>query len=567
MCVRHALYMKGDPRGSYSTMQNKNETNDKVSQVVADFFKSNPIAKHGSGGKRRPYPDRNPKRSSSEHGGEKKYDARSHEKDAFRNKQRENASEQIKPAAAAQPTTEQSETTREPNEKKRYVNDRSKSRERRDRLYDRHMRSSEQAQLEQASTENTASEIAQAVEGRENACDDTRADARTFERPARRQTQNVEMTESTESSESEWYDPNTPVEIIGVRFKSEGKVYYFAPMGIQASKNDKVIVETARGLEFGTVHTPNSTVKIKDVVMPLKNVVRLATEDDIKHYEENNEKVAEAMRICNERIAVHGLDMKLVEVEYTFDNTKLLFYFTSEGRVDFRELVKDLAGIFKTRIELRQIGIREETKLLGGLGICGRPFCCKTFLNDFVQVSIKMAKEQGLSLNSAKISGACGRLMCCLRYEYDTYEEEIRRTPKVDTPVITPDGPGVICETQPLAGLCKVRLTKSDDGEVKVYHRDDLKAATHKPQKDAKEQSGSNDSNDVKEENGASDAQEARDANDPRESRGSRDAKAQRDSGNGKTSRPQRDPKPRNTDAQVESTEKQSSQSAPEGEN
>ncbi|MBQ7821243.1 MAG: stage 0 sporulation family protein [Clostridia bacterium] len=249
-------------------------------------------------------------------------------------------------------------------------------------------------------------------------------------------------------------------------------------MGVKVSKGDNVIVETARGLEFGSVQTPNTVVKIKEVVMPLKNVVRIATADDVKHHEENNAKIAEAIKVCNERIAVHNLEMKLVDVEYTFDNSKLLFYFTSEGRVDFRELVKDLAGIFKTRIELRQIGIREETKLLGGIGICGRPFCCKTFLNDFVQVSIKMAKEQGLSLNSAKISGACGRLMCCLRYEYDTYDEEIRKTPKVDTPVITPDGPGIICETQPLAGLCKVKMTSDDETVIKVYHRDDLKPAT-----------------------------------------------------------------------------------------
>ena len=236
-----------------------------------------------------------------------------------------------------------------------------------------------------------------------------------------------------------------------------------------------MIVETARGLEFATVQIPNSTVKTRDIVLPLKKVLRKATEADVKHHEENKEKIAEAMKICNEKIAFHKLEMKLVDVEYTFDNSKLLFYFTSDGRVDFRELVKDLASVFKTRIELRQIGIREETKLLGGIGTCGLPYCCKTFLTDFVQVSIKMAKEQGLSLNSAKISGACGRLMCCLRYEYDTYDEEIRKTPKVDTPVMTPDGPGTVCETQPLAGLCKVRLGAGEDAVIKVFHRDDLK--------------------------------------------------------------------------------------------
>ncbi len=287
--------------------------------------------------------------------------------------------------------------------------------------------------------------------------------------------QELDAADSRMSDSLTDYDPEANTEIVGVSFKQGGKIYFFAPGELKLSRGDTVIVETSRGLEYGFVQTPNSTVKAREIISTLKTVVRPATAEDTAHYEDNNRRVAEAMKICSERIAFRGLDMKLVDVEYTFDNSKLLFYFTSDARVDFRELVKDLAGIFKTRIELRQIGIREETKLIGGLGICGRPFCCKSFLNDFVQVSIKMAKEQGLSLNSAKISGACGRLMCCLRYEYETYEDEIRRTPKCDTPVMTPDGPGVVCETQPLAGLCKVRLTKDGETVINVYHRDDLK--------------------------------------------------------------------------------------------
>ncbi|HIX92066.1 MAG TPA: stage 0 sporulation family protein [Firmicutes bacterium] len=263
-------------------------------------------------------------------------------------------------------------------------------------------------------------------------------------------------------------------EIVGVRFKSAGKIYYFDPNGMRFSKDDSVIVDTARGLEFGIVDLSNRMVSEREVVMPLRQVIRPATPDDIARAEANAANAAEAFGICNDKIAEHKLEMKLVDVEYTFDNSKLLFYFTADGRVDFRELVKDLASVFRTRIELRQIGIRDETKLLGGLGICGRPFCCKTFLSDFVQVSIKMAKEQNLSLNSVKISGACGRLMCCLRYEYDTYQEEIRRTPKVDQVVSTPDGDGVVIEVQPLAGLVRVKFIDKPDTLPKVYHRDNV---------------------------------------------------------------------------------------------
>lgn len=275
------------------------------------------------------------------------------------------------------------------------------------------------------------------------------------------------------------YIPEPPaqvptIEVIGVRFKSGGKIYYFDPDGMRFLRNDPVIVDTARGMEFGTVELQNRMVTEREVVLPLRKVVRRATDEDVAKADENRRRAEEALDVCAKKIAEHGLDMKLVDVEYAFDNSKLLFYFTADGRVDFRELVKDLAAVFRTRIELRQIGIRDETKLLGGIGICGRPFCCKTFLSDFVQVSIKMAKEQNLSLNSVKISGACGRLMCCLRYEYDTYQEEIRRTPKVDQIVSTPDGDGIVTEVQPLAGLVRVRFTDKPDAAPKVFHRDNV---------------------------------------------------------------------------------------------
>ena len=270
--------------------------------------------------------------------------------------------------------------------------------------------------------------------------------------------------------------PKTPVEIVGVRFKAAGKVYYFDPDGAVYRENDEVIVETARGIEFGFVVTANRIVMASDIVSPLKKILRMATEEDRAHYEENNRRREEAFAVCKEKIIEHGIDMKLIDVEYTFDNNKLLFYFTADGRVDFRELVKDLASIFRTRIELRQIGIRDEAKLMGGLGVCGRPFCCHSFLSDFVQVSIKMAKEQNLSLNSAKISGTCGRLMCCLRYEYDVYEEEIRKTPKMDAVVETPDGDAVVYEVIPLAGLVRVKfIGNRSDMPPKLYHRDDVR--------------------------------------------------------------------------------------------
>lgn len=273
-------------------------------------------------------------------------------------------------------------------------------------------------------------------------------------------------------------------EIVGVRFKSTGKTYYFDPNGVSATRGSFAIVETARGPEFGEVTLGNRLVPTADIVPPLRPLLRLATKEDIAHNEENAAKEIEAFRICHEKIAAHKLDMKLVDAQYTFDNTKLLFYFTSAGRVDFRELVKDLASVFRTRIELRQIGIRDEAKLIGGLGICGRALCCSGFLSDFGQVSIKMAKEQNLSLNSTKISGNCGRLMCCLRYEHKTYEEEIRLTPPVDSVVKTPDGIGTVCETSPLTGMIKVKLNDSD-GLPKPYHRDTVQVLSrHGAKKD-----------------------------------------------------------------------------------
>ncbi len=300
----------------------------------------------------------------------------------------------------------------------------------------------------------------------------------------------AEPTDETKSaSQPSEEAPAAPVtyEIIGVRFKTTGKIYYFDPKGITAGENTHVIVETARGIEYGTVAIPNRLVGEKDVVLPLRPVIRLATPQDDKIYSENKKKEKDAARICLEKIADHKLDMKLVDVEYTFDNSKLLFYFTADGRVDFRELVKSLASVFRTRIELRQIGIRDETKLIGGLGVCGRPFCCKKFLDDFVQVSIKMAKEQNLSLNSQKISGACGRLMCCLRYEHEVYEEALSKLPKMDSLVETPDGRGYVTELVPLAGLVKVRFT-GDRNVTKTFVGEEVKQiATKKEQKEAAE--------------------------------------------------------------------------------
>ncbi|HHW32054.1 MAG TPA: stage 0 sporulation family protein [Clostridiaceae bacterium] len=265
------------------------------------------------------------------------------------------------------------------------------------------------------------------------------------------------------------------VTVVGVRFKEAGKIYYFDPDNLQIDLNENVIVETARGIEFGKVVIPNREVPDEDIVAPLKKVIRIATEEDKKHYEENKQKEKEAFNICLEKIKNHNLDMKLIGVEYTFDNNKILFYFTADGRVDFRELVKDLAAVFKTRIELRQIGVRDESKMMGGIGICGRVLCCRSFLGEFEPVSIKMAKEQGLSLNPCKISGACSRLMCCLKYEHEVYEELLARTPKIGAIVETPEGQGVVIEANILKEIVKVKLDKGNEADLATFKLNDIK--------------------------------------------------------------------------------------------
>ncbi len=259
------------------------------------------------------------------------------------------------------------------------------------------------------------------------------------------------------------------VEIIGVRFKSGGKQYYFDPAGLEVQPGQGVIVETSRGLEYGECAQGNTQVEEETVVQPLRPLVRIATEEDEKTVEKNREKEAKAFQICQEKIAAHGLEMKLVEAEYSFEGNKVLFFFTAEGRVDFRALVKDLASTIHARIELRQIGVRDEAKMLGGLGICGRPFCCAQFLDEFQPVSIKMAKTQNLSLNPTKISGTCGRLMCCLKYEQEAYEDLVKHTPKQESFVETPDGAGTVSSGNLLRQQVQVRLDSAPD-TPKCYH-------------------------------------------------------------------------------------------------
>ena len=264
--------------------------------------------------------------------------------------------------------------------------------------------------------------------------------------------------------------------VIGVRFRTAGKVYYFDPLDLDIKKGSHVIVETARGIEYGTVVGDVKEVEDEKVVAPLKSVLRIATEKDDEQEKKNKEKEKDAFKICLEKIKKHGLEMKLIDAEYTFDNNKVLFYFTADGRVDFRELVKDLASVFKTRIELRQIGVRDETKIRGGIGICGRPLCCHTHQSDFIPVSIKMAKEQNLSLNTTKISGVCGRLMCCLKHEEDTYEEINKRLPNVGDYVTTPDGlKGEVHSVNVLRELVKVIVEENDEKEIHEYKASDLR--------------------------------------------------------------------------------------------
>lgn len=260
--------------------------------------------------------------------------------------------------------------------------------------------------------------------------------------------------------------------VIGVRFKANGKSYYFSPGDLELQQGDHVIVETARGTECGEVAKGPHDVPDSSIVKPLKTVTRMADAVDVRRMQQNRADEKRAFSVCEERIAKHKLDMKLVDVEYTLDRNKILFYFTADGRIDFRDLVKDLAGVFRTRIELRQIGVRDESKMLGGLGICGQPFCCSRFLRDFQPVSIKMAKEQGLSLNPAKISGSCGRLMCCLAYEQPAYEYLNRITPGVGSIVKTPEGVGAVVETNVISGTLRVRMAPPATG-FKTFHKDE----------------------------------------------------------------------------------------------
>lgn len=278
------------------------------------------------------------------------------------------------------------------------------------------------------------------------------------------------------------------VKIIGVRFRNVGKIYYFNPKSFQMKPGDHVIVETARGVEYGTVVLGPKEVDDRQVVQPLKDVIRMATQKDDAKEESNRKKEKEAYQVCVKKIRAHQLEMKLIDVEYTFDNNKILFYFTADGRIDFRELVKDLAAIFKTRIELRQIGVRDETKILGGIGICGRPLCCHTYLSEFAPVSIKMAKEQNLSLNPTKISGVCGRLMCCLTNEEETYEELNRQLPGVGDHVTTPEGlHGEVQAVHVLRQIVKVIVTlDNDEKEIREYPAGELRFKSRKKKKDAK---------------------------------------------------------------------------------
>jgi len=276
------------------------------------------------------------------------------------------------------------------------------------------------------------------------------------------------------------------VEVVGVRFREGGRMYYFDACGAQYNEGENAIVDTSRGVEYGFVVMGNKFVPEKDIIQPLRKAFRRSTRADDIQFEKNNVKCKQAFKLAEDKIIHHKLDMKLVDVEYTFDGTKLLFYFTSEGRVDFRDLVKELAAIFRCRIELRQMGIRDEAKMLGGIGVCGRAYCCNTFMPDFNQVSIRMAKDQGISLNANKISGACGKLMCCLKFEHDTYLEEIALSPKLDSYVTTPEGEGVVTEVRPLVGMVKVRLKKDPDAAPKLFSRDVVRSVPRKTEKTGK---------------------------------------------------------------------------------
>lgn len=328
------------------------------------------------------------------------------------------------------------------------------------------------------------------------------------------------------------------IKVVGIRFQRAGKIYYFDPLDYDLETAMHVIVETARGVEMGTVLIPPKEVDDDKVVQPLKPVIRIATEDDEKVIEKNKEKEAEAYVICKEKIAKHGLDMKLVAAEYTFDNNKLLFYFTADGRIDFRELVKDLASVFRTRIELRQIGVRDETKMLGGIGICGRELCCRSYLTDFVPVSIKMAKEQNLSLNPTKISGVCGRLMCCLKNEQETYEYLNSRLPSVGDSVITPTGMhGEVSGVNVLRQLVKVVVDNGEEKELQEYAVDDLKFTSRRRRdvrvtdEEMKELEGLEDNGSTEEENERPQRENRRENNRGKYRREQNDASPETDAG------------------------------------
>ena len=277
-------------------------------------------------------------------------------------------------------------------------------------------------------------------------------------------------------------------EIVGIRFKKLGKIYFFDPDGMQLKKGQNAIVETARGLELGEVAVANRMMDEDKLISALKKVIRIATEEDEKTFIENEKKAQEAQSVCEEKIKKHGLDMKLIDVEYTFDASKLLFYFTAEGRIDFRELVKELAAIYKTRIELRQIGVRDEVKMLGGYGMCGRELCCCNHLSDLNPVSIKMAKEQGLSLNPSKISGVCGRLMCCLKHEQEVYEDKLSRLPNVGALVKTPEGKGTVEDVQVLKELVTVRVEKGEEKLKKTFSVQEIEILKNSKKRDNKEE-------------------------------------------------------------------------------
>ena len=280
------------------------------------------------------------------------------------------------------------------------------------------------------------------------------------------------------------------VEVVGVRFKDVGKIYYFDPDGLEIEEGTNVIVETARGMEYGNIAIANRNIKEEEIVQPLKKIIRLADRDDNRKNKENKKREVEAIGLCEKEIEKHGLEMKLIDCELTFDNTKIIFYFTADGRIDFRELVKDLAAIFRMRIELRQIGVRDEAKMMGSIGICGRKLCCSTFLGELEPVTIKMAKEQSLSLNPAKISGICGRLMCCLRYEEETYKELNELLPDEGDLVLTPNGKGEVLSVSPLRGLIKVAIRKKDKKDkndeilIEEFKTEEIKRLTHKKKVD-----------------------------------------------------------------------------------